>query len=462
MVRQEFGVEPDAWQHDLLNAFGDPAKTRIAMQACAGPGKTAGLAWCAWNFLACYAEKGEHPKGAAVSITSKNLDDNLWAELAKWRDRSAFLRHAFEWTSSRVFARDHSETWFLSARSFSKSANAEEQGRTLSGLHSRYILYLIDESGDIEPAVGKAAEQGLSNCAWGKIVQAGNPTSQQGMLYEAATLKRHLNELITITGDPDDPRRSPRIDIEWAREQIATYGRDNPWVMSYILGLFPPGGINTLLGPDEVNAAMRRHLRIDQYDFAPKILGVDVAGFGDDRNVIFPRQGLAAFKPVIIRNAKPREIAARIAQAWTRWDADACFIDDTGGWASGVIDNLQQAGFSPIPVNFAGKAIDPRYHNKRAEMHFLAAEWVKAGGALPNMGEIQREATVSTYSFQGGKFLIEDKKLVKKRIQVSPDVWDAFVLTHAQQVAPRLRLPGAEARAQQVEHDWDPYDDKRL
>ena len=460
-VYDEFKVEPDAWQRQLLTAFGDPDKTRIAMQACAGPGKTAGLAWCGWNFLACYAEKGEHPKGAAVSITANNLTDNLWAEMSKWRERSEFLRTAFEWTNSRIFARDHPETWFISARSFSKSANAEEQGRTLSGLHARYVLYLIDESGDIFPSVGRAAEQGLTTCAWGKILQAGNPTSHQGLLYQAATVQRHLWEVITINGDPDDPDRSPRIDPEWAREQITTYGRDNPWVMAYILGQFPPGGVNTLLGPDEVNAAMRRHLRIDQYDFSPKILGVDVAAFGDDRTVIFPRQGLAAFRPVIMRNKKPREIAARVAEAWTRWDADACFIDDTGGFGSGVIDNLEQAGFTPIPVNFSGAAMNPRYFNRRAEMHFLAAEWVKRG-ALPNMGEVVREATASTYSLKSGKFIMQDKAQVKKLLQFSPDLWDAFVLTFAQQVAPRVRLPGAEARQNTAENEWDPYDANRI
>jgi hypothetical protein len=53
--------------------------------------------------------------------------------------------------------------------------------------------------------------------------------------------------VVSITADPDDPKRTPRVDIEWAREQIKLYGRENPWVMAYILGLFPPGSINALL-----------------------------------------------------------------------------------------------------------------------------------------------------------------------------------------------------------------------
>jgi hypothetical protein len=97
-------------------------------------------------------------------------------------------------------------------------------GKTLSGLHSKYVLALVDESGAIPLTVLRAAEQALSNCTFGKIVQAGNPISLDGMLYAAASPRRHLWHVIRITADPDDPNRSPRVDLAWAREQIATYG----------------------------------------------------------------------------------------------------------------------------------------------------------------------------------------------------------------------------------------------
>jgi len=116
-----------------------------------------------------------------------------------------------------------------------------------------------------------------------------NPTSFDGVLYVASVTQSHLWDIIKITGDPDDPERSPRISIEWAREQIKEYGRDNPWVMATILGMFPPASINQLLGIEEVEAAMARGLRPDVYEWEKKRLGIDVARFGDDRTVLFPR-----------------------------------------------------------------------------------------------------------------------------------------------------------------------------
>src|SRR5690348_11464390 len=106
MVRDLFHVEPDAWQLDVLAAWANPAaRKRVAMQACAGPGKSAVMAWCGWNGMLCYSDGDSHPNGAAVSITGENLSDNLWKELAVWRERSPLLVKMFEQTSERIFAR---------------------------------------------------------------------------------------------------------------------------------------------------------------------------------------------------------------------------------------------------------------------------------------------------------------------------------------------------------------------
>lgn len=392
-------------------------------------------------------------------MTMDNLKDNLWSELAKWRERSELLKKCFEWTKERVFSREHPSTWFLSARSWNKNANAEEQGRTLSGLHSKYVLFLIDESGDIPVSVLKSAEQAMSAKGFSKIIQAGNPTSHDGMLYAASTELSHLWHMITITGDPDDPKRSPRIDKKWAEEQIASYGRDNPWVMSFILGKFPPSSLNTLLSPEEVEAAMNRKVEHDHYAFSQKRLGVDVARFGLDSTVIFPRQGLMAFQPVEMRGANSQEVAARVAQAKAKWGSEMECVDGTGGYGSGVVDSLRQAGHAPFEIHFGQKPMDARYFNKRSEMWFEMAEWVKRGGALPRLPGLKRELTTPLYTFRNGKFQLEEKDQIKARLGFSPNFADALCLTFSfpdQPTAVGEYAFLAEMR-KQVKKDFDPY-----
>ena len=49
------------------------------------------------------------------------------------------------------------------------------------------------------------------------------------------------------------------------------------------------------------------------------------------------------------------------------------------------------------------------------------ADWVKGGGALPLIPEMVAELTTPTYFFNDGKFQIESKDQVKKRLGRSPD-----------------------------------------
>lgn len=459
MVVELFGVEPDRWQVDVLRNFPDQAKRRMAMQACAGPGKSAVESWCGWNFLLCRGGPEDFPQGAAMSVTAENLKNGLWKELAYWRDRSELLKRVFDMTADAIRERLHPQLWFLAARSWSKTANAEEQGRTLSGLHAKNILYLIDEMGDIAPAVLRSATQGLSNCEWGKIVGAGNPTSHKGMLYHIVTVEPHLWYVKRITGDPDDPDRSPRIDIEEARQQIEIYGRNNPWVMAYILGQFPPTSINALLGPDEVQTAMERHHREPDYDFSQKRIGVDIARFGDDATIMAPRQGLACFNLIEMRNATGPQVAARLMKGKMAWKSELELIDATGGHASSVIDFCRQAGVNLFEVDFSGKADDRKYFNKRSEMAFRCADWVKGGGALPNDAQLKRELIATTYYFEGGKFRVTEKAQVKKELQGhSPDrsdaLWTTFALPDMPSMAAAPLFQDEETHHAKTE--WEP------
>jgi hypothetical protein len=467
-VHDNFGVDPDPWQVDALNSLGgnpDPRR-RLCLKACTGPGKSTMLAWTGWHRLSCFAAKGEHPKGAALSITRDNLKDNLWSEMSKWQKRSEFLTDQFTWTKEQIYANDHAETWFLSARSFAKDADAEAIGRALSGLHSQFPFILLDEVGEMPLAVGRTAEQIFTgNPTDALIAAAGNPTSTSGLLYHLCTKLRGQWMVVTITADPDDPKRTPRVNIDLARDQIKEHGRDNPWIMATILGLFPTVGFNALLGIEDVEAAMKRHYRITDYDFAAKILGVDVAREGDDRSVLFPRQGLVAFRPKIFRNLRSNVLAGHVSQSEDKWQSDGTIIDGTGGWGSGVIDAGQTMGRTWFDCQFAGKPFNPKYANKRAEIWFTMAEWVKNGGAMPYLPELITELTAPTFTFQGDKLLLEPKDQIKKRTGKSPDLADALAVTFAFPIAKKVAFKKqtgeydpVERAAQQMrkEHDYNP------
>lgn len=452
-------VELDAFQVELLRAFGSDAIDHIAMKSAKGPGKTAGLAFCGLNFLV--TRPGEVKVGA-TSITGDNLDMNLWPEFHKWINASEFFRSALTWSKTAVRDRLRPENRFIERRTWPKKGNAEEQSDALAGLHGEHVMWLLDEAGGIPVAVLVTAEAIFSTEGQdAKIILAGNPTDPSGALHHAVVISRGQYYVITITGDPDNPKRSKRIRIEHARAEIAKYGRDNPWVRVNILGEFPETAINALLGIEDVEAAMARHLDPASYKHVQKRLGVDVARFGGDRTVIFPRQGMASFKPIVMRHQRTDEIAARIVTSMNRWrqhprEDILPLIDNTYHWGNGVIDQLVAMGLGPIGVNYAGKAIDPRFKNRRAEMWIKGAGAIKRGAALPHVPGMLREFTEPTYTLVGGQFQLEDKDQIKERLGFSPDYADGYMTTYAVEDIPIGLL--AELRAKQhVEHDFDPY-----
>lgn len=464
MAVEEFKFEPDPWQEEALRVFPsqDPDKLRISLQACAGPGKTALLAILNLVFIATQGDRYQHPKAMCISITEDNLRASLWPELAVWQARSEFMKTAFRWTKERFFSVDFPATWFIEARTWSKKADKAALGRTMSGFHSAYVMATLDESGDIPVEVLLSAEQIFTNYKWGKILQAGNPTSHFGALYHAAVKANKLWYVIRINGDPDNPTHSKRVNIDNNREQIRLYGRDNPWVMATILGEFPPESINSLLGYEEVTKAMSRIVHPEHYRHMQKRIGIDVARFGGDRTCLFARQGRFTLPPVLMRQQDTVAIAARAALAVQRFakddpmDSVLLMVDDSGHWGHGVIDNLRNAGYNPYGVYYGNPATDRRYKNVTTEMHFRGAEWVKRDGCLPDDKELLEELVSRTYTFKDGQITLEDKGIAAARLGRSPDKSDAFMNTFALVDMPKMgRRSNRQTRS---EADFDPFE----
>jgi phage terminase large subunit len=454
-VREVFKAEPDEWQKEALEDFRNTK--RISLKASKGVGKSTTLSWMIWNFLLTRP----HPKIAVTSISGDNLADGLWSELSLWYGKSPMLQAMFTVTKTKIFAKENPETWFCSARNWSKSADKSQQALTLAGLHADYILFVIDEVGGIPDSIVATAEAALAGGKESKLVMAGNTVMASGPLWRAATSERNLWKVVTINSDPDNPKRSPRVSIQWAREQIEKYGRDSDYVKVNVFGEFPSQSINALLGVEEVETAMSRAYKIEDFDHAQKRLGIDVARFGDDDTVIFPRQGLMAYQPVIMKNARTNEIAARVMAAKAKWNAEVEFIDGSGGFGAGTVDALIQAGHAPQEIHFSSRPTDPRFFNKRSEMWWNMAEWIKRGGALPKIPELIKELTTPEYFYQNGKLRLEEKDSIKERLGKSPDMADALALTFAHPEMPtklgELGLAHQFMEKSQHKVEYDPF-----
>ena len=219
--------------------------------------------------------------------------------------------------------------------------------------------------------------------------------------------------------------RRAMSDTAWRREMLCD---------------FSAAGDDQLISLMDLEESARRHLRSDQYDWAPVILGVDPARFGDDRAVIYPRQGLRAGEPRVFHKLDNMSFAAQVAQAIEDFKASAVFIDEGNG--GGVIDRLRQLDYDVMGVNFGGKSPKPRYANMRAFMWFEMRDWLQAGGVIPRNVELMQDLAAPTYYFEraSDRIMLESKDDIKDRIKRSPDLGDALALTFAYPVRPETHL----------------------
>lgn len=185
-----------------------------------------------------------------------------------------------------------------------------------------------------------------------------------------------------------------------------------------------------LIPIDLVSVAVKRQYVERDIAYAPVVIGVDVARFGDDATVFFKRQGLVAFEPVVIRKLDNMAVADRLVSFIVENRPDAIFVD--AGAGAGVIDRVRQLGCTVTEVAFGGRALSEKYRNRRAEMWIEMAAWLRSGGQIPNHATLKADLSAATYLFDtSGKMVLESKEKIKERLGRSPDLADALALTFA-------------------------------
>lgn len=172
------------------------------------------------------------------------------------------------------------------------------------------------------------------------------------------------------------------------------------------------------------------------------VLGVDVARFGDDDSVIFPINGHVAMAPISMHGNDTMTVADKVALIADSLHAVKIMVD-TIGVGSGVFDRLKQRGYPVYDVNVAEastvinpKTKKPRFDNLRSEIWWKARESINptlefqpAPFILPNLETLRTQLTTPRYTFNGaGQVVVESKKDMKKRLNKSPDIADAYCL----------------------------------
>jgi hypothetical protein len=298
---------------------------------------------------------------------------------------------------------------------------------------------VLDEVAQMKPEVWDDILQPALSDRQGWALFIGTPKGVNlfSQLFFGARDKPDWHASLYTVHDTDS---LPRAEVARLQDEMS----EMSWRREYLCD-FSAAGDEQLISLADIEEASRRHLRREQYDFAPVILGVDPARFGDDRSVIATRQGLNCRPFKVYTKLDNMALAAHVAQTIEDTRADAVFVDAGNG--AGVIDKLRQLGFDVTEVHFGGKPNRPRYVNKRAEMWYEMRDWIAAGGVVPNDVSLKQDLAAPTYKFDHqDRVALESKDDLKARGLPSPDLGDALALTFAFPVRKERNLLAEAAR----------------
>lgn len=437
---------PRKWQWEFLEAWGEEIKDRgfdglhpvTPIQFSFASGHGIGKSALSAMITLFIMSTRPHSKGVVTATTSPQLKTKTWAELGKWH-KMCVTSHWFKMNSGHgnmnIVHVQFPETWRVDAQT-----SKEENSESFAGLHAANSTpwYLFDEASGVPDKIYEVSEGGLTD---GEAMRFlfGNPTKNTGFFKRTFGSLRHRFKTMQI-----DSREVYGTNKELFKSWADDYGEDSDFFRIRVKGQFPRASSLQFIGTDVAEGAAQREEFSDSK--APIVLGVDVARFGDDASVIYVRQGRDARSHgyQMFRELDSIQLAARVAEKIKELKPVKVFVDGTGGYGSGVVDQLKANGYSNLveDVQFGSKALDADiYFNKRAEMYGLTKKFLETG-LIPDDQDLINDLCGVEYGFaRENKIQLEKKEDMKKRGLASPDIADALALTFAFPVPLRRSVP---------------------
>jgi hypothetical protein len=322
---------------------------------------------------------------------------------------------------------------------------ADTSYERMRGLYFDGIV--LDEYADIDPRAWPEAIRPALADREGWAVWIGTAKGRDAFYQQyAAALKEGPEKWFVETLKASETKILPQSELDDARAAMSEAQYNREFECS-----FDEPGIDQFISGNDVIAARQRKSEPQ----GPKLIGCDIARFGDDRTVLAFRNGDVVDQISIFRGIDTMQAVARIITAIEEYRPDGVFVDVVGIGA-GVVDRLRQLRYPIIEVNAGSTAgDDSKYINLRSEMWAKMRLWLKDRAQLPNRDDLGNDLTSLTYKFDPrNRLQLESKADLKKRGLPSPDIADALALTFAYPIAPKDMQAARHSR--QTADDYDP------
>lgn len=337
---------------------------------------------------------------------------------------------------------------------YGKKPSPGQEVAVFQGVRSEYGLTYVwfDEAGGMSKGMYTAAEAVMTG-ARARFTGIGNPDDATGEFARFYRDKKYDGEynrftissfdLPTFTGEvvyPDDPEMEKRMlesltQVSWVEHKKRIWGENDARYLSKVMGEFPKDGGYGFFPQSAIDKAHDANIPKDETQ--PKILGVDIARWGQDESVIAENQGGNVRVVETWSKCDTVDSARRIHRYAMSVGAHEVRID-AGGVGGGVFDMLDRleefndkcyllVGWD----NGSGSPDITQWANKRAYAHDSLRKQMVAGEIDLDFEDdvLRDELGIITYKFSNrGGIQITPKDDMKSDLGGSPDRLDAVIM----------------------------------
>ena len=327
---------------------------------------------------------------------------------------------------------------------FGRKPPDNKEDDAFQGLHDGYVLAIADESVGLSEAMIDALGNITSNDDSRRIIVCNptNPASYTAKLFKDQP-EGWVFHTISVFDSPNfksDGEGLPKDALQklvgpsYVEDKKAEYGENSARYKARVLGEFAWDEGNPLITPEDLAIAHDNEIVPDPGE--PRILGVDVARFGEDSSVIYFRQGgHVRFVDEIKEETRTTETAKWVHQHAVDLAVDEVRID-MHGIGGGVIDyivtEIPNRRYAVREMNSNQTPPDKRrWHNGKAYWWDKFRMDIRDGlfDLDPLDETLSDELVTVSYKFQATTeaLLMETKEDLKKRGVQSPNRADSCV-----------------------------------
>lgn len=415
-------------QKEILNTIKD--NKYIAIPAGHGLGKSWIMAVVVLWFL--YTRR---PARVITTAPNKSMVEGiLWKYIADFHTKAGL--HGEMLTTKLTIGKENGEpTWY--AEGFTAKDSVGFQGR-----HSANVMVVFDEAVGI-PTPHWDSAKSLTMSPSDKIIAIGNPTTNSCQFR--VEIDTGIWKVIKMSCLDHPNVKLGKVLIkgavtrEWIEERRKQYGGEHTDLFrSRVLGEFPLSSSESVFNEAWVDNCMSRPYEYDQYwgEKTPVVVSCDVSGGSSDAATFtyIYRDGF------VVQQSFLGMDEVDCANELLKWADRSFIVIDDIGVGGGVSAIVRRVTNYLSQMNVSGNATRPEFFNIRSEMYFLLSRALRDDVLTlnPQGVELKRQLIcmkkVDDYNANngraGGKWRLEPKQDIKKRLGRSPDNADSLAMAY--------------------------------